>query len=132
MSSLQGLSPSAQEGYCREVGMKVAFGWRRLEKVNDKYLLKTGSLVTISARRNSTDVKSHHMFRGTKMPVANKQQLRIISSCLIQRPRGNKGSTFYSSLAADFSNQFSKKDYDIVVAFKKNKMWNNVVKAHNR
>lgn len=95
-------------------GMKVAFGWGRLEKVKDlfgmfKYLLKSGSLITVSAWRNSTDVKSHCMLRGSRMPVANKQQFRIISPGLIQKPRGNKGSTFHTSLVADFSTQFSKK-----------------------
>lgn len=78
--------------------MQVAFGWGRLEKVKDlfgmfEYLLKSGSLITIPAGRNSTDVKSHCMFRGSKMPVANKQQLRIISPGVSQRPRGNKSLT---------------------------------------
>lgn len=53
------------------------------------------------------------------MPVASKQQVRIISPGLIQRPRGNKGNTLHSSLVADFSNRFSKKDYDIVLVLKK-------------
>lgn len=113
--------------------MKVAFGWGRLEKVKDlfgmfKYLLKSGSLITISAGRNSTDVKSHRMFRGSKMPVANPQQLRIISPGLTQRQQGEyppqlTGCRFFKSIF---------KENDIVAVLKKNKRWSNVVKAHNR
>lgn len=71
--------------------------------------------------RNSIDLKSLPMFRVSKMPVADKGYFRVISPAVMQRARVSEGSTFHSSLIADFSNQFSKKDYDIGFVLKKNK-----------
>lgn len=53
------------------------------------------------------------------MPIVDKGWFRMISPALMQRHRVSEGSSFHSSLIADFSNQFSKKDYDIVFVLKK-------------